>query len=143
VVDRRHLRGQRLEPLRTLQSRGIVWSGGSDYYETQVEARYGLWASRARQTAKARYGLQPFGTAEAVDIHTALRSYPAWGLRQMFLGDKIDTLEAGKRADIAVWDRDLYSASNEQVKDLKCLMTLLDRDVVHTSQDSPVTTEVR
>jgi predicted amidohydrolase YtcJ len=136
-------RGQHLEPLRTLQSRSILWSGGSDYFVTPVAARYGLWASITRQTAKGTYGLQPFGTAEAVDIHTALRSYTAWGSRQMFLEDKIGTLEVGKRADIAVWDRDLYSVPTEQIKDLKCLMTLLDGEVVYTSQDSPVTTEVR
>ena len=136
-------RGQHLEPFRTLQSRGILWSGGSDYFVTPVPARFGLWASIARQTAKGTYGLHPFGMAEAVDIHTALRSYTAWGSRQMFLEDKIGTLEVGKRADIAVWDRDLYTVSNEQIKDLKCLMTLLDGEVVYTSPDSPVATEVR
>jgi predicted amidohydrolase YtcJ len=136
-------RGQRLEPFRTLQSRGVLWSGGSDYFVTPVAARFGLWASLARQTAKGTYGLQPFGKSEAVDIHTALRSYTAWGSRQMFLEDKIGTLEVGKRADIAVWDRDLYSVSDEQIKDLKCLMTLLDGEAVYTSHDSSVTTEVR
>ncbi len=136
-------RGQRLEPFKTLQSRGILWSGGSDYFVTPVAARFGLWASIARQTAKGTYGLKPFGVAEGVDIHTALRSYTAWGSRQMFLEDKIGTLEVGKRADIAVWDRDLYSVSNEQIKDLKCLMTLLDGEVIYTSHDSSVTTEVR
>jgi hypothetical protein len=136
-------RGLHLEPLRTLQSRGILWSGGSDYFVTPVASRYGLWASMTRQTAKGTYGLQPFGTAEAVDVHTALRSYTAWGSRQMFLEGKIGTLEAGKRADIAVWDRDPYSASNEQIKDLKCLMTLLDGEVVYTSPDSPVTNDVQ
>ncbi len=136
-------RGQHLEPIRTLQSRGILWSGGSDYFVTPVAARYGLWASVVRETAKGTYGLQPFGTAETVDIHIALRSYTAWGSRQMFLEDKIGTLEVGKRADIAVWDRDLYSVSYEQIKDLKCLMTLLDGEVVYASQDSPVTIGVR
>ena len=108
-----------------------------------MAARFGLWASIARQTAEGTYGLQPFGTAESVDIHTALRSYTAWGSRQMFLEDKIGTLEVGKRADIAVWDRDLYSVSNEQIKDLKCLMTLLDGEIIYTSHNSPVTKEVR
>jgi predicted amidohydrolase YtcJ len=61
----------------------------------------------------------------------------------MFLEDKIGTLEAAKRADIAVWDRDLYSVSSEQIKDLKCLMTLLDGEVIYASHDSPVTIEVR
>ncbi len=136
-------RGQRLEPFKTLQSRGVLWSGGSDYFVTPVAARYGLWASMARQTAKGTFGLHPFGMEEAVDIHTALRSYTAWGSRQMFLEDEIGTLEVGKRADIAVWDRDLYSVPTEQIKDLKCLMTLLDGEVIYSSHDSSVTTEVR
>ena len=135
-------RDQRLEPFKTLQSRGILWSGGSDYFVTPVAARYGLWASTARQTAKGTYGLHPFGMAEAVDIHTALRSYTAWGARQMFLEDKIGTIEPGKRADIAVWDRDLYSVPTDQIKDMKCLLTLLDGQVVYTSPDSSLTTSL-
>ena len=126
-------RGKRLEPFNTLRSEGILWSGGSDYPVTPVAARYGLWASAARQTAKGLYGLRPFGMTETVDIPTALRSYTAWGSRQMFLENKIGTLEAGKRADIAVWDRDLYAVPTDQIKDLKCLMTLLDGEVVYTS----------
>ena len=131
-------RNATLEPLKTLLSRGILWSGGSDYSVTPLPARYGLWASMARQTAKGTYGATPFGTAEAVDIHTALRSYTAWGARQMFLENKIGTLEVGKKADIAVWDRDLYSVPTEQIKDMKCLMTLIDGEVVYSAVDSPV-----
>ncbi|HTS49995.1 MAG TPA: amidohydrolase [Bryobacteraceae bacterium] len=136
-------RDQRLEPLKTLQSRGILWSGGSDYSVTPIAARYGLWASLARQTAKGTYGPQPFGTAEAVDIHTALRSYTAWGARQMFLENKIGTLEVGKRADIAVWDRDLYAVPSGQIKTLKCLMTLVNGEVVYSAPNSPLTTAAR
>ena len=133
-------RGLHLEPFKTLQSRGILWSGGSDYFVTPVAARYGLWASTARQTAN---GLHPFGMTEAVDIHTALRSYTAWGSRQMFMENKIGTLEVGKKADIAIWDRDLYAIPTDQIKELKCLMTLVDGEMVYSSPDSPLTTSVR
>jgi predicted amidohydrolase YtcJ len=129
-------RGQRLEPLHTLQTRGILWSGGSDYPVTPVAARYGLWASSGRQPVKGTFGIHPFGMAEAVDIHTALRSYTTWGSRQMFLENKIGSIEAGKRADIAIWDRDLYAVPNDQIKDMKCLMTVLDGEVVYTAPDS-------
>lgn len=131
------LRGQHLEPLRTLQTRGILWSGGSDYSVTPVAARYGLWASLARQTLRGSLGLQPFGTTEAVDIHTALRSYTAWAARQMFLEKKIGSLEVGKRADIAIWDRDLYSVPTEQIKEIKCLTTLIDGEIVYSAPGSP------
>jgi predicted amidohydrolase YtcJ len=136
-------RGQHLEPFKTLQSRGILWSSGSDYFVTPVAARYGLWASVARQTAKGTYGLHPFGMAEAVDMHTALRSYTAWGSRQMFLEQKIGSLEVGKKADIAIWDRNLYELTTDQIKNLKCLMTLFEGEVVYTSPDFSVRTVSR
>jgi predicted amidohydrolase YtcJ len=123
-------RDARLIPLKTLQRRGILWSGGSDYSVTPVAARYGLWASVARQTAAGR---APFGVAESVDRRTALRSYTAWGARQMFLDDKIGTLEAGKRADIAVWDRNIYEIPTADIKDMHCLLTLIDGEVVYRS----------
>jgi len=131
-------RNQNLIPLKAMLRRGILWSGGSDYSVTPVPARYGIWASVARETAKGTYGANPFGIAEAVDIHIALRSYTAWGARQMFLENKIGSLEEGKRADIAVWDRDLYSVPSNQIKDMKCLMTLLDGEVVYHAEGSPL-----
>lgn len=131
-------RDQHLLPLKTLKSRSIVWSGGSDYPVTPIPARYGLWASAARETAKGTYGVHPFGMAEAVDIRTALRSYTAWGSRQMFLDDKIGTLEVGKQADIAIWDRDLYSIPVDKIKDVKCLMTLFGGEVVYRAPDAPI-----
>jgi predicted amidohydrolase YtcJ len=127
-------RDSRLIPLKTLQQRGLLWSGGSDYSVTPIPARYGLWASVARQTSA---GLTPFGSAESVDSHTALRSYTAWGARQMFLENEIGTLEPGKRADIAVWDRNVYTIPTAEIKEMKCLMTLLDGEVVYRSADFP------
>ena len=131
-------RNPNLIPLKTMYQREILWSGGSDYYVTPLPARYGIWASVARQTAKGTYGANPFGMTEAVDIHIALRSYTAWSARQMFLENKIGSLEVGKRADIAIWDRDLYSVPSDQIKDMKCLMTLLDGEVVYGAAGSTV-----
>jgi predicted amidohydrolase YtcJ len=126
-------RSQRLIPLNTFLKNGIHWGGGSDYSVTPIAARYGLWASVERETLKGTYGAHPFGTAESVDIHTALRSYTAWGARQLFLEDRIGSLEIGKEADIAVWDRDMYTMPAQQLRDLKCTMTLLHGQVVFDS----------
>lgn len=131
-------RNPNLIPLKTMYQRKILWSGGSDYFVTPLPARYGIWASVARETARGTYGANPFGMTEAVDIRIALRSYTAWGARQMFLENKIGSLEVGKRADIAIWDRDLYSVPSDQIKDMKCLMTLLDGEVVYSAAGSPL-----
>jgi predicted amidohydrolase YtcJ len=127
-------RAQRLVPLHTFLEKGIRWGGGSDYPVTPVAARYGLWASVERETLKGTYGAHPFGTAESVDIHAALRSYTVWGARQLFLEDRIGSLEIGKEADIAVWDRDMYTMPAQDLRNLKCTMTLVHGRVVFDSE---------
>lgn len=92
---------------------------------TPFPARYGLWASVARETLNGTYGRTPFGTAEAVDVKTALRSYTAWAARQIFLDDRIGTIEAGKDADLAVWDRNPYEIPTPALKDLRCELTFV------------------
>ena len=126
-------RDQRLMPYRTYMQKNILWSGGSDYFVTPFPARYGLWASIARQTLS---GSKPFGTAESVDIHAALKSYTIWAAHQLFLEDRIGSLEPGKDADIAVWDRDLYSVPAAEIKDLRCVLTLLRGRVVFRDPQS-------
>ena len=127
-------RAQRIEPLKTLQTRGVQWTGGSDFNVTPLPARYGIWAAVERQTLNGKYGMHPFGTAEAVDVHAALRAYTAEGARQLFLEDKIGSLEPGKDADIAVWDRDLYTVPASALKEMKCEMTLFHGEVVYERQ---------
>jgi hypothetical protein len=135
-------RGARLIPLKTYLSRGIHWGGGSDFFVTPFPARYGLWASVERETLKGVYGAHPFGTAESVDIHAALRSYTLWSAHQLFLDDKVGSLEPGKEADIAVWDRDMYAMPSSELKNLKCEMTLFSGQVVYKAAATPITEKI-
>jgi hypothetical protein len=124
-------RGQRLNPFHTYITKNIRWAGGSDYPVTPYPARYGIWASVTRKTLNGTYGETPFGTAEAVDVKTALRSYTAWAARQIFSENRVGTIEVGKDADIAVWDRNMYTVPSDQLKDLSCEMTLFRGKVVY------------
>jgi predicted amidohydrolase YtcJ len=131
-------RAQRLKPFKTYQAKGVKWAAGSDYFVAPFPARYSLWASVARRTLNSTYGPQPFGTKESVDIKTALRAQTLWAAHQMFLDDRIGSLEVGKDADIAVWDRDLYTVPTDDLKALRCEMTLLKGKVVFRDSSSPV-----
>ena len=133
-------RSLRLKPLHTYVQRGIRWAGGSDYSVTPFAARYSLWSSVARRTLNGTYGAQPFGTKESVSIKDALRAQTIWAAHQMFLDDRIGSIEVGKDADLAVWDRDLYTAPTDALKDLKCVMTLLRGAVVYRDASFPPTT---
>jgi len=125
-------RSKRLNPFATYLKKGIVWANSSDFNVTPFAARYGIWASVARETLLGQYG-DAFGRAETVDIHTALKAQTLWPARQMFLEKKIGSIEPGKYADLAVWDRDFYTVPTAQLKDAKCEMTVFNGKVVWLS----------
>jgi predicted amidohydrolase YtcJ len=124
------VRSQRLNPFATYLKRGILWAGGSDYDVTPLPARYGLWASIARAPLQGTYGARPFGEQEAVTIKTALKSYTQWAARQLFLENETGTLEAGKSADVAIWEQNPLVIPAAQIKSLHCAMTLYRGRVV-------------
>ena len=55
---------------------------------------------------------------------------------QLFLEDRIGSLEPGKDADIAVWDRDLYSIPSDDIKNIRCELTFLRGKVVYAAPGS-------
>ena len=132
-------RSARLNPFKTYLTKGVHWSGGSDYFVTPYAARYGIWASVERQTMKGVYGEHPFDMSEAVDVHTALRSYTSWAARQLFIEDQVGTIEEGKKADIALWNKDWYTVPSFELKDVKCEMTIFDGEIVYKSPETRIT----
>ena len=124
-------RAVRLDPYQTYLRRGVRFANGSDYPVTPLPARLGLWASVTRQTLHGTYGAQPFGTAEAISVSDALKSYTSWAAHQLFLEAEAGSLEPGKSADIAVWDRDPLTVPAAALEDLKCEMTLFRGAVVY------------
>ncbi len=123
-------RALRLDPFKTFLARGIPWADGSDYNVTPFPARYGIWAATVRETLLGVYGKHPWGMDEVVDVHAALKSRTIWAARQMFLEKKIGSIEAGKYADLAVWDKDLYSVPVADLENLECQMTIFNGKIV-------------
>jgi predicted amidohydrolase YtcJ len=70
-----------------------------------------------------------------VDVRTALKAVTIWAAHQMFLEEKIGSIEVGKYADLAVWDLNLYSVPTASIKDMKCLMTIFNGNVVYQSEN--------
>jgi len=131
-------RSLRLNPFNTFLKRGILWANGSDYNVTPFAARYGIWSAVARQPLLGVYGGDPYGRAESVDVHTALKAVTIWAARQMFLEKKIGSIETGKYADLAVWDRDPYTVPTEQLKDMQCQLTVFNGKVVYRAPSARV-----
>ena len=130
-------RARRLNPFKTFESKGIRWANGSDYGVTPFPARYGIWASVARETLLGTYKDDPFGRSEAVDVRTALKAATIWVAHQLFLEKKVGSIEVGKLADLAIWDRDPYTVPTAELKEMRCLLTIFDGAVVYAAPDGP------
>ena len=50
---------------------------------------------------------------------------------QTFLEQRIGSIEPGKDADIAVWDKNMYAIPTDAIKDLKCELTLVAGKIVY------------
>lgn len=127
-------RAGRLKPFRAFVQKGVKWGGGSDFPVTPFPARLGLWSSVVRQTLNATHGATPFGTTESIDIRTALRSYTMWAAHTMFMDERIGSIEVGKDADLAVWDRNPYTVPSAELKDMRCQMTLVRGRMVYRAE---------
>jgi hypothetical protein len=124
-------RALRLNPFATFRSKRMIWANGSDFSVTPFPARYGIWSAVAREPLLGVYGKAPFGASESIDVRTALRAVTIWAARQMFLERKIGSIEVGKYADLAVWDRDPYAIPTSQLKEMQCQLTMFNGKIVY------------
>jgi predicted amidohydrolase YtcJ len=131
-------RSKRLMPMNSYLKAGVKWAAGSDFYVTPLAPRLGIWTSVVHKSLKSTWGPDTFGNNEGVDVRTALKSYTSWAAHQMFLDDRIGTLEPGKDADIAIWDRNPYEIPSDQLKDMHCEGTIFLGRVVYHDLKSPV-----
>ena len=124
-------RSRRVLPLRTFEARGIRWAGSSDFDVSPYAPRHAFHAASARQPMLGTWGDNPWGSEESVGIHDTLRAYTRTAARQVFLDDRIGTLEVGKLADVVAWDNDLHAIPVDALKDVAPLLTIMNGRTVY------------
>ena len=130
-------RSPRVLPMKSFLKRGIQWAGSSDYNVSPFAPRFALWAAVERETMFGTHDENPWGKDESIGVMHALRSYTRWAAHQVFLEDKIGSIEVGQYADIVVWNRNPLTVQTEEVKEMKALLTLMNGDVVYGDLASP------
>lgn len=68
---------------------------------------------------------------QRLTVQEALRTYTIWAAKHVFMEDRLGSLEAGKYADMVVWDRDLYTVPTRELRDIKAQMTIVEGRVVY------------
>ena len=81
-------------------------------------------------TRKALNG-KVYGPQERIDKPTALKMFTSWAAEYVLREKELGSLEPGKKADIAVLDRDYLTISDEEVSQVRVLMTICDGEIVY------------
>ena len=132
-------RSARLNPFKTYLAQGNSMGRRIGFFRHAVSGSLWHLGLRRPRDTEGRLRSASVRMAESVDVHTALRSYTMWAAHQLFLEDQIGSIEIGKRADIAIWDRDLYTIPTSEIKDVKCEMTIFDGQIVYQAAGTPIT----
>ncbi len=78
-------------------------------------------------------GGEPFNPGNTMTLSELLTAWTYGGQYDLQSEDKLGTLEAGKLADIAVLDRNLFDTPMEEVRQAKVCLTIVDGKVVFSN----------
>jgi predicted amidohydrolase YtcJ len=124
----------RYKPMRTYLDRGIRVVATSDVPSTvHFNPFIGLYSLVTRKTHKGTR----IAPQEAVTRAEALYAYTVTGAWLTREEDHKGPLRPGFLADMAVLDRDYFACDEEEIKDIKVLMTIVDGKVVYEREDKP------
>jgi predicted amidohydrolase YtcJ len=118
-------RSRWLYPIRSVADSGAVLAAGSDWSVSSMNPLDGMEVAITRRGIDA-IDREAWIPEERVDLETILTAYTRGGAYAMHQERWVGSLEAGKRADIIVLDRDLFRLAPEEIHRARVLWTLLD-----------------
>ena len=117
-----------LPPLRTVQNSGVTWGLGTD---AGVVAPYppmlSLWWA---VTGMGLDGERALSQAETISRKNALIAHTRSNAYLFFKEHELGSIEKGKLADLVVLDRDYMTIPEDQIRDIKPLLTMVGGKIV-------------
>ena len=130
-------RSKWLYPFRALQQAGARLAGGSDWSVSSVNPLDAIEVAVTRKDVGAPDEAPSWLPEQRLDLETAVAAYTNGGAYVTFEDDS-GSLEAGKRADLIVLDRNLFELPPRQIHEARVLWTLVDgRDVFRADGFQP------
>jgi predicted amidohydrolase YtcJ len=117
-------------PFKSLLSRGVVVSGGSDMPIVTSDPMLGIDCLVNRRL-DPRPGGRVLNPDERLSVLEAIRVYTYNGAYAHFEEGRKGSIEPGKLADLAVLSKDILAVPVEEIRHLSADMTVVDGTVVH------------
>jgi predicted amidohydrolase YtcJ len=114
-------------PLRRAIDMGIRVHANSDFPSTPIDPMIGLAGAVTRRSKGGR----PVDPSQAVTVQEALHMLTTANAYASFEENAAGTISCGKRADLALLDRDPYETPADELRSITVRATVLDGDVVY------------
>ena len=126
-------RVNRYYPIRSVHEAGGVVLGGSDWNYGDLDPLLSMESAITRQQPWGPEEDPDFETLgdELVDLATMIDAYTINGAWQLGLEDISGSIEVGKRADIVVYDRNLFEIDTYEISEALVELTVFDGRVVY------------
>ncbi len=115
---------------RNFHQIGVPVPFGSDFPVESVDVRKGLHAA---VTTRPEAGGEPLRLDQQLDRPAAIRGFTRDAAFGMFAEGDLGTVEAGRRADFTVFDRDLLTCPEADLLTAKVVLTVVGGRVVFTA----------
>jgi len=117
---------------RTLKEAGVPLAFGSDAPVEPIEPFLGVYAAVTRRDMGGypRGGWLP---EQKLSVYEALRGFALGGAYAEFADKQRGTLEPGKLADLVVLDRDPFECPDDELRDIRPVMTIVGGEVVYNA----------
>ncbi len=116
---------------RKMQNSGIFLSGATDLPLMVTSVPESVYYSCGGYMD----GLEePFQKENTLSVAELLKAWTIGGQKNIGMEEKLGTLETGKLADIAVFDRNLLQTDAREAKEAEVVLTIMDGSIVYTKK---------
>ncbi len=121
-------------PIGSIVRSGGRIVGGSDWDVTSPNPLKAIEVAIRREDPEKDSG-PVLNENERVSLATMIDAYTINGAWLMHQEDRVGSIEVGKRADLVVLDRDLFTIPSTEISETKVVMTLLDGEIIYLNQE--------
>ena len=114
-------------PIRSYLDSGVIVASSTDMPSAHHNPFWGLYS------AKTRKGIQGYqlGTKESITVEEMLRTMTINGAYLTGEEEIKGSLEVGKLADVIIVDRDILKTEDEELKDIRVIITIINGEIVY------------
>ncbi|HEV2345409.1 MAG TPA: amidohydrolase [Actinocrinis sp.] len=123
-------------PFEALRRSGATLAAGSDWPVSTPDPLQAVHVAVNRTVPDAVAGTAPFLPDQALALGDALAAYTIGSARVCRAETRTGSLEIGKRADLAVLDRDVFGSAAQRIGEASVVLTVAAGAVVHDAYDS-------